>query len=304
MLIAGLLPLSVLICFSAMKVVGVDANIVALSGIAIAIGTMVDMGIVISENILKHLDDAQPGEDTLQVVLRASKEVGGAVLTAVATTVISFLPVFTMEAAEGKLFTPLAWTKTFALLASVLVAICVIPPFAHTLFAGKIKGKTLKKIVFGLVFITGAGLGVTWAIGYFKGTSPHMLWGLLGIVLLTTSGYRMMEHRLPESFTMHMPRVFNYLAVMVVGYFLAKHWLPLGLEQGVVLNCIFVGTMIGGIVIRRSFVSQILRFNVGMVFGTSPDLYATALGSCHAGRDVLVRIQWVVWLVAQRSCAA
>ena len=247
MLIAGLLPLSVLICFSAMKVVGVDANIVALSGIAIAIGTMVDMGIVISENILKHLDDAQPCEDTLQVVLRASKEVGSAVLTAVATTVISFLPVFTMEAAEGKLFTPLAWTKTFALMASVLVAICVIPPFAHTLFAGKIKGKTLKKIVFGLVFITGAFLSVIWVIGYLKGTSPHMLWGLLGIVLLITSGYRMMEHRLPASFTMHMPRVFNYLAVVVLGYFLAKHWLPLGLEQGILLNCIFVGTMIGGL---------------------------------------------------------
>ena len=179
MLIAGLLPLSVLICFSAMKVVGVDANIVALSGIAIAIGTMVDMGIVICENILKHLDDAQPCEDTLQVVLRASKEVGSAVLTAVATTVISFLPVFTMEAAEGKLFTPLAWSKTFALMASVLVAICVIPPFAHTLFVGKIKGKTLKKIVFGLVFITGAILSVTWVIGYLKGPSPHMLWGCL-----------------------------------------------------------------------------------------------------------------------------
>ena len=247
MLIAGLLPLSVLMCFSAMKVVGVDANIVALSGIAIAIGTMVDMGIVICENILKHLDEAKPDEDSLQVVLRASKEVGSAVLTAVATTVISFLPVFTMEAAEGKLFTPLAWTKTFALMASVLVAICVIPPFAHTLFAGKIKGNAFKKIVFGFVFIVGVSFLGGWVVGYLKGTSPHMLWGLLGIVLLISSGYRLFEHRLPGALTEHMPRVFNYLAVLVVGYFLAKHWLPLGLEQGIMINCIFVGAMIGGL---------------------------------------------------------
>jgi Cu(I)/Ag(I) efflux system membrane protein CusA/SilA len=114
LLISGLLPLAVLMCFGAMKLFGIDANIVALSGIAIAIGTMVDMGIVVSENILKHLHEADPEEDRLQVVLRATKEVGSAVVTAVSTTVVSFLPVFTMVAAEGKLFKPLAWTKTFA----------------------------------------------------------------------------------------------------------------------------------------------------------------------------------------------
>jgi Cu(I)/Ag(I) efflux system membrane protein CusA/SilA len=134
-LISGLLPLAVLMCFIAMKVFGVDANIVALSGIAIAIGTMVDMGIVVTENILKHLDEAGPEDDRLEVVLAATKEVGSAVVTAVSTTVVSFLPVFTMIAAEGKLFRPLAWTKTFALLASVIVAITVIPPLAHLILA-------------------------------------------------------------------------------------------------------------------------------------------------------------------------
>ena len=89
-LISGLLPLAVLMCFIAMKTFGVDANIVALSGIAIAIGTMVDMGIVITENILKHLDSASSDESRLEVIFRASSEVGGAVLTAVATTVVSF----------------------------------------------------------------------------------------------------------------------------------------------------------------------------------------------------------------------
>jgi len=136
-LISALLPLAVLMCFIAMKVFGVDANIVALSGIAIAIGTMVDMGIVICENILRHLREAGDDESRLEVVFRASSEVGGAVVTAVATTIVSFLPVFVMTGAEGKLFKPLAFTKTFALLAAVVVALTIIPPAAHILFAHK-----------------------------------------------------------------------------------------------------------------------------------------------------------------------
>ncbi len=138
-LISALLPLAVLMCFIAMKTFGVDANIVALSGIAIAIGTMVDMGIILCENILKHLDEADPDENRLEVVFRASSEVGGAVLTAVSTTIVSFLPVFTMIGAEGKLFKPLAFTKTFALVASVIVALTIIPPAAHVLFTTRVK---------------------------------------------------------------------------------------------------------------------------------------------------------------------
>ena len=105
-LISGVLPLAVLFSFIGMKTFGVDANVVALSGIAIAIGTIVDMGVVLIENILKHLDEAPPEESRLEVVYRACSEVAGAVVTAVLTTVVSFLPVFTMEAAEGKLFRP------------------------------------------------------------------------------------------------------------------------------------------------------------------------------------------------------
>ncbi|MDQ8195896.1 efflux RND transporter permease subunit [Coraliomargarita sp. SDUM461004] len=160
-MISGVLPLAVLFAFIGMKQFGVDANVVALSGIAIAIGTIVDMGIVLIENILKHLEahnksiqnvgaslvktaknpsipnagvtsDA-PTKETLEVIYRACTEVAGAVTTAVATTVISFLPVFTMVAAEGKLFRPLAYTKTFALIGSIIVALMLIPPLAHWL---------------------------------------------------------------------------------------------------------------------------------------------------------------------------
>lgn len=139
MLISGVMPLAVLACFIAMRYANVDANIVSLSGIAIAIGTVVDMGIIVCENILKHLD-ALPADEranrkrTLPVIYRATVEVGGAVVTAISTTVISFLPVFAMQAAEGKLFRPLAFTKTFALIASVIIALTIIPPAAHLFF--------------------------------------------------------------------------------------------------------------------------------------------------------------------------
>jgi len=142
-LIGLMLPLAVGVCFIAMKLFGVDANVVALSGIAIAIGTIVDMGIVLCENILRHLDEAPDDLPRVEVVHRAASEVGGAVLTAVLTTVVGFLPVFTMTGAEGKLFRPLAFTKTFALLASVVLALLVLPTGAHLLFRGPRRGRRL-----------------------------------------------------------------------------------------------------------------------------------------------------------------
>lgn len=150
MLISGVMPLAVLACFIAMRFAKVDANIVSLSGIAIAIGTVVDMGIIVCENILKHLD-AMPAEDrnnrrkTLPVIYQATCEVGGAVVTAISTTVVSFLPVFAMEAAEGKLFKPLAFTKTFALLASVIIALTIVPAAAHVFFRHRHKPSAPKK---------------------------------------------------------------------------------------------------------------------------------------------------------------
>ena len=133
-LISGLLPLAVLFCFIAMKFFHVDANIVALSGIAIAIGTMVDMGIVLCENIVHRLDEAPETANRTEVVYQAAAEVGSAVMTAVITTILGFLPVFAMTGAEGKLFKPLAFTKTFALAGSILLALTVLPPLAAMLF--------------------------------------------------------------------------------------------------------------------------------------------------------------------------
>jgi len=133
-LIAAVLPIAVLFAFVAMKLSGVDANVVALSGIAIAIGTMVDMGIVVTENIVARIERAPPDEPRARTIRDATAEVAGAVLTAVSTTVVSFIPVFGLQAAEGKLFKPLAWTKTYALVMAVLVALVVIPVLAMALF--------------------------------------------------------------------------------------------------------------------------------------------------------------------------
>jgi len=234
LLISGLLPLTVLLTFVAMKLFKVDANVVALSGIAIAIGTIVDMGIVITENILKHLDKLKPGADKLQAIYRGASEVGSAVVTAIATTVISFLPVFTMQSAEGKLFKPLAFTKTFALIASVIIALTIIPPFAHSLFTGNFSSGKWKRFM-------PAGLLVSAIIILYWG-----LW-LTSIALGLIAVYMLLKHKLPLQIRNNMPAVFNYLVVLLVGLFLTSHWRPLGVEKSFILNFIFVVIIIGGI---------------------------------------------------------
>lgn len=134
-LLVGLsLPVTVMGAFVLMKVFGIDANIVALSGIAIAIGTIADMGIVLCENIVQRLKSAPEGETRRESVHYAALEVGGAVMTAVTTTILGFLPVFVMTGAEGKLFKPLAFTKSFTLGASIVVALMLIPALALILF--------------------------------------------------------------------------------------------------------------------------------------------------------------------------
>ncbi len=236
-LISGLLPLAVLMCFIAMKTFGVDANIVALSGIAIAIGTMVDMGIIICENILKHLDEAAPEDNKLEVVFKAASEVGGAVLTAVSTTIVSFLPVFTMTGAEGKLFKPLAFTKTFALIASVIVALTIIPPAAHILFTRKAALKKLKRYILGgllIVVAVIAAFRLTWWIGVLIGT--------IGF-------YNLSRDYIPKRVNSFLPLIANAAAVVIVGIILANHWLPLGSERGMVRNLVFVTCLIGGLLL-------------------------------------------------------
>jgi len=137
--IAVTLPLAVLMSFIAMRLFGVDANIMSLAGIAIAIGTMVDMGIIVLENIYGGLakweQEGSPGGESkrLQVIRDSASEVIPAVITAVTTTVVSFLPVFFLTGRDHRLFSPLAWTKTFALVSSLIVAVTVVPMLCRLL---------------------------------------------------------------------------------------------------------------------------------------------------------------------------
>jgi len=243
-LISGLLPLAVLMAFIAMRVFGVDANIVALSGIAIAIGTMVDMGIVIVENIVRHLDQADPGENRLTLIYRATSEVGSAVITAVSTTVVSFLPVFTMVAAEGKLFKPLAFTKTFALVASIVIAITIIPAYAQLLFSAKIKKGSTRGILSALLMIAGI-------------FSLFMIAWWFGLILIAVGAFQLWQGRLLEKTRKKITLVVNYAAAFIIAVILTKHWLPLGPEKGVFLNLIFVAALIGGILAFFSFFQRI-----------------------------------------------
>ena len=159
MIVAGLLPIGVLMTFILMRFFGVDANIVALSGIAIAIGVMVDIGIVDVENILRHLEMPENkgirGKKLLQVIYQATTEVRAAVVTSIATTIVSFLPVFAMQAQEGKLFHPLAWTKTFALLSAFILGIVVLPTLVHIFFNISFDTKKIKKIWNGALIAAG-----------------------------------------------------------------------------------------------------------------------------------------------------
>jgi Cu(I)/Ag(I) efflux system membrane protein CusA/SilA len=124
------LPLSVLISFIVMYYLGIDGNIMSLAGIAIAIGDIADMGIIMTENIYRRLGK-EPDRPYLDVVYDAATEVGGAMFAAVSNTIISFIPVFALTDAEGKMFKPLAFTKTFAIAGSMMVAITLVPVIAY-----------------------------------------------------------------------------------------------------------------------------------------------------------------------------
>ncbi|NND72968.1 MAG: efflux RND transporter permease subunit, partial [Rhodothermales bacterium] len=132
------LPLGILIAFIVMNAQGLNANIMSLSGIAIAIGAMVDAAIVMIENMHKHLERDAGKKDHWQIVLDASKEVGPALFYSLLIITLSFLPVFALEAQEGRLFKPLAFTKTYAMAAAALLAVTLVPVLMGYFVRGKI----------------------------------------------------------------------------------------------------------------------------------------------------------------------
>jgi Cu(I)/Ag(I) efflux system membrane protein CusA/SilA len=147
-LVSLTLPFGVGLSFIFMHFLKIDSNIMSLSGLVIAIGTMVDMGIIMTENIYSHLAEnpLARGKDRIKIISDSAKEIGPAILTAVLTTIVTFLPVFALEGAEGKLFGPLAWAKTLAMLGSVLVAIILVPVLSIFMLKGELKPLKKNKV--------------------------------------------------------------------------------------------------------------------------------------------------------------
>ncbi|WP_299676548.1 efflux RND transporter permease subunit [uncultured Tenacibaculum sp.] len=248
-LISSLLPVAVLMVFIAMKAFGIDANIVALSGIAIAIGTMVDVGVILSENILNHLEKNENNLPINTVVYNATAEVSGAIVTAVMTTIISFLPVFTMVGAEGKLFSPLAFTKTFALIMALVVALFLIPPFATIIFKRRSITKNLSYIINAVLI----GLGVV----------SIVFGNWLGILLIAfgCTGILKLQQKVSDK---QVNLINIVIASLAIVFLLAEYWRPLGVGKSVLLNLLFVAIicfgLLGAFSLLRKYYAQILQW--------------------------------------------
>jgi Cu(I)/Ag(I) efflux system membrane protein CusA/SilA len=137
------LPISILISFILMKQFGITSNVMSLSGIAIAIGVLVDAAIVLTENVIRHAEEAEKakggrltGAETVEVVRAASQQVGRPIFFAMAIIILAFVPVFSLTGQEGKLFHPLAFTKTFAMIGSTLLAVTIVPVLCTWLVRG------------------------------------------------------------------------------------------------------------------------------------------------------------------------
>ncbi len=238
LIVAGLLPIGVLMTFILMRFFGIEANVVALSGIAIAIGVMVDIGIVDVENILRHLEMPENkgirGKKLMGVIYQATTEVRAAVVTSIATTIVSFLPVFAMQAAEGKLFHPLAFTKTFALIAAFVLGIVALPSLTYLFFNIRFDTKKIRKIWNSCLIVAGFTFVIIWQ------TWPALALAAIGINNLL--GDRWTQNR------KEFPNFINIaITVLVAAWYLTIEWLPLGAHNSVLVNYLFVGGIIGAI---------------------------------------------------------
>ena len=153
------LPAGILFAFIVFRIQGVTADIMSLGGIAIAIGAMVDAAIVMIENMHKHLERAGPDADRWEVTIAASKEVGPALFYSLLIIAFSFLPVFALEAQEGRLFKPLAYTKTYAMIAAALLSVTLVPILMGYLIRGRIRPEKANPVNRALVAVYKPSLG-------------------------------------------------------------------------------------------------------------------------------------------------
>lgn len=228
--IASMLPIAVLSTFIIMRYTGIAANIVALSGIAIAIGVMVDVGVVFVESIIRYMEmpeykGIRRGKAFADMIYKAVGEVSGAIATAMVTTIVSFLPVFAMQAQEGKMFSPLAYTKTYALASAFVLGLVLLPTLSYLLFSVRIRSGLIRKIANYVLVAAGIVLSVLYA------SFPALGLTAVGLNNLFASRWKKPETR-------------NFvnigIALVVATYYLAGEWLPMGPQKGMLANLLFV----------------------------------------------------------------
>jgi Cu(I)/Ag(I) efflux system membrane protein CusA/SilA len=220
--IVSTLPLSMAISFLAMYLLGVDSNIMSLAGLAIAIGDVADMALIMTENIYRRLSENDGSKTHYQCVEEGAFEVGTAILTAVSNTIISFIPVFALSDQEGKLFGPLAYTKTFAITASAILSITVVPTLAYHLLK-PIHWSRRKSLAVGSL-AAAVMTGVSWLVfqTFFLDSQAHaargsMISAAVGVMTLLVV-YRIGRERL-------VPAEKNVVSRAIVGVYVpALRW--------------------------------------------------------------------------------
>jgi copper/silver efflux system protein len=148
-----MLPVGILMAFAAMRWLGLGANIMSLGGIAIAIGAMIDGAIVMIENAHKHLERAEPGRPRAAILIDAAKEVGPALFFSLLIITVSFMPIFTLESQEGRLFGPLAYTKTFSMAAAAILSVTLVPALMILFIRGRIAPEAKNPINRALIWV-------------------------------------------------------------------------------------------------------------------------------------------------------
>jgi len=200
------LPISVLIAFITMKLMGVTSNIMSLGGIAIAIGVLVDAGVIMVENCYRHLSELPPeerAEKRLETVIASARQVGRAIFFSLAIIVLSFVPVFMLEGQEGKLFHPLAFTKTFSMIGSAVIAITLVPVLMFYFMRGKMPPESANPV--SLFFIRLYSPVIRWVLKWKKTTIALNIAALaLAVPLFMQLGSEFMPP-LDEGSLLYMP---------------------------------------------------------------------------------------------------
>ncbi|MDO6472971.1 efflux RND transporter permease subunit [Maribacter sp. 1_MG-2023] len=295
-IISALLPVAVLMVFIAMKLFGVEANIVALSGIAIAIGTMVDLGIILSENIVRKLEQDKSDKSIDDVVIEGVNEVSGAIVTAGLTTILSFVPVFALSGEEGRLFTPLAFTKTAALLAAMLLSLFVIPPIIAKWYSIDFKKFKVKNIGSYLIGLLGLLLILS---GFWIGLV------LLGLMILNLlKEYGVVDKK-------YFKRIRVLYLVSSILLILTYYWNPLGYDNNYFSDFLFVllavFSILGVLYVFHEFYERILLWAMShKAYFLSLPVFLLLLGSlvyASIGKEFMPKLNEGSFLLMPTSTA-